>query len=275
MSSLPDLDFAWLVEPAIVAAVGATVLSFGAWAIVRTPDRTPIWRTVFMASTAAGMLFVVVAIVMRLAESDLGGGSELPRPLFLLLSAFIVPLVTIVGWFISSEIARERDYSLRQERVADVERALMAEIESNWLRFELFDLADYETVADEIESEPQYTPFIPREAGSTVFQSIVEHIQILEKNVIRPVVQYYHHFDTLDRFIEDLRSKEYGALTDAERKANMYRDYIEMIHQHREEAETAINALREALGEKRLPSRTAPDRTNPDGGADASAPSAQ
>jgi hypothetical protein len=158
-----------------------------------------------------------------------------------IVAAVISAIVTAFGWYASHASARRLEAARRSERIQDVQTALRAEIRSQRQRLRLF-AEQQEKSGDAASEEPGFTPFVPREAASFVFDAIVSEIHILPTEVIDPVVYYYRQIASLALFAEDLRSDRYASLP-ADRKAAMAADYIRMGVFAIELADKAIAAI--------------------------------
>jgi hypothetical protein len=168
-----------------------------------------------------------------------------------IIAAVISALVTAFGWYASHTSARRLDVTRRRERIQDVQTALRAEIRSYRDRLASLDIEGY---ADEMvqrigaaaENGQTFTPFIPKEDHTIIFDAIVGEIHILPTEVIDPIVSYYKQVTMVSRFADDLRSDLFSRL-EPSRKAEMYGDYIAMSVQASKLADHAINVLDSAL----------------------------
>lgn len=161
-----------------------------------------------------------------------------------IVAAVISSLVTVIGWWLNHRHEQHMDAARRQERIRDVQTALRAEIRSHRHRLRLFDEA---TRFDEVEHGPdsqraEFTPFVPREVESFVFDAIVQDIPILPTEVIDPVIVYYRQVQALAQFAEDLRGDRFMTL-EWPRKAAMHADYIAMGVYAGTLADAAIDAI--------------------------------
>jgi len=147
------------------------------------------------------------------------------------------------------------DLRRRHERVKDVQTSLRAEIRGHWSRLAPLDLeARSQLIITRIraaaESGSVFTPFIPQEDDNLIFDSVAGEIHVLPNDVIDPVVLYYSQLNTIERFVEDLRSDRFATL-EPERKIEMYTDYIAMKEQARLFADRAIRTLDGSLAANR------------------------
>jgi hypothetical protein len=166
-------------------------------------------------------------------------------------TAIVGVLGALVGILLSNVLTMLLDIRRRRERVTDVQTSLRAEIRSHWRRLAPMDLESRaEFIVGRIRSAPKqgagFTPFIPQEDDNVVFESVMNEIQVLPNDVIDPVVLYYSQLNTIKHFVNDLRSDRFAGL-EADRKAEMYLDYIAMKEQARIFADRAIRALDTSL----------------------------
>ena len=164
-----------------------------------------------------------------------------------IVAAVISSSVTIAGWFVAHERDRRTEAARRQEKIRDVQTALLAEISSNISRFARIDLVEAAAdKRDRILSDPGYTHFVPRDASTVVFDALPKEIHILPSQTIEPVVSYYKQAFAVAHFVDDLKSDAYEKL-DPKRKAEMYVDYLRMIIAAVEKAEEARRVLGRSL----------------------------
>ena len=98
-----------------------------------------------------------------------------------------------------------------------------------------------------MESGGVYTPFVPSESHHfSIYNAVLTEIHILPAGVIDPVVLYYTQLRSLAEFAEDLRSERFHSL-DADRKGEMYRDYISLMAYAVELADGALDAIKTSL----------------------------
>jgi hypothetical protein len=180
------------------------------------------------------------------------------------IAVIISSLVTIAGWYATHRSERLLEAARRQERVQDIQTALLADIRSTAHRFQQVDLDRHlEQVVTLIRDAPQghgYTPFIPREPGSVLWSSIVQEVHILQTEVIDPVVLFFSQLETIRYFVDDLRGPEFGALEPA-RKIAMFQDYVRMMKYLVQLADDADRALSGSLGISPPISSSAVDRS--------------
>ena len=168
-----------------------------------------------------------------------------------LIAAVVSAAVTALGWIASHWSEQRLEARRRTERIVDVQWALLAEIESNLLRYEEIDLGEHgREMAEKImkgRGRASFTPFVPRDPSEVIFEAFIPDIHILPTGTIRDVVAYYKQEYKLRELVEDLRSDRYAAL-DRDRKARLYGDYVWQIKTVVEWGERARAALAGQLG---------------------------
>ena len=168
-----------------------------------------------------------------------------------LVAAVVSAAVTALGWIASHWSEQRLEARRRTERIIDVQWALLAEIESNLLRYEEIDLGEHEReMVEKImkgRDRTSFTPFVPRDPSEIIFEAFIPDIHILPTETIRDVVAYYKQEYKLRELVEDLRSDRYAAL-DRDRKARLYEHYVWQIKTVVEWGERARAALAGQLG---------------------------
>ncbi|WP_029353919.1 hypothetical protein [Bosea sp. 117] len=174
-----------------------------------------------------------------------------------IIAAVISSLVTVIGWWFNHRHEHRTQVARRQERIRDVQTALRAEIRSHRRRLLLFEQAT--ALKEAVGDGPAFTPFVPSEVRSFLFEAVVTDIPILPVAVIDPVVIYYRQVHALTQFAEDLRADRFASL-EWPRKAAMHADYIAMGIYAGTLADEAISAIDAALARAAL-SSSASDRS--------------
>lgn len=181
-----------------------------------------------------------------------------------ILAAVISGLINVAGWVITFRQARRLERDRREEKVIDLQSALLAEIRSDLqaLRDVDFDrdLAELSARLRAPAEDGSYTPFVPRESDSPIFSAIVQDIAVLPNAVIDPVVLYYRQRETIANFTEDLRAERFSALPQ-ERKLAMMTDYLRLKAYAGQLAADAGAALERSLGLPASISNRAEDRS--------------
>jgi len=169
----------------------------------------------------------------------------------IVIAAIVSAAVTALGWFASHWSETRLEAKRRDEKIVDVQTALLAEIESNLTRYEEIDLDDH--VADMTRRilrkgrAQAFTPFVPRDAPEIVFEAMLPDVHILPTETIDDVVAYYKQEYKLRELVEDLRSDRYQELEQT-RKARLYEDYVWQIKTVLITGAQARDALRGSLG---------------------------
>lgn len=137
-----------------------------------------------------------------------------------------------LGWVFNGWQNRRMASALRAEKLRDMHRAIYAEIGTHLANLaETGDLEAYaKGLAERIASEPDFVPFIPREANDHVFDRLLDQISLLPRHTIDPIVQYYSQIRAISALAEDMRGERYANMP-PERRTEIYRDYIEMKKQ--------------------------------------------
>ena len=165
-----------------------------------------------------------------------------------IVAAFISGLVSLLVVQLNVRQERRTESIRRGERVRDFQIALRAEIMSDLLNMREADRSQVlNDMTTAFANDPHYTPVAPRIANNLIFEAIVSEIHILPDAVISPIVHYARHRQTLERFIDDLRSPAYEALAQ-ERHQLAYADYLATYDRLQELAEAAAKALDDSLG---------------------------
>ena len=164
------------------------------------------------------MLFINDRVIAALVTALVGGG------------------VVAAGWFWTHALSRRRDRLLRGERIADIQRALLAEIRAHVVALEHQQDAGVMRVPRQI-SDDDYLPILPHDANDRIFRAIVEEVHMLPEWAIDPVVRYYRLLAVRAALAQDIRSnaKDYPR-----RAAEMFRDYLTL---NEETLETGLDAM--------------------------------
>lgn len=174
-----------------------------------------------------------------------------------MIAVLVSAAVTALGWYATHASERRLEDDRRMERIIDIQTALLAEIDSNLVRYGETDLDEHEKHMTALILKPgrgeSYTPFVPRDSTEIVFATLLHDIHLLPSETIGDVVSYYKQEYKLEKLIDDLRGETFRAL-DRQRKAHLYADYVWQIKTVVWEGETARASLSKSLG------RQAPER---------------
>jgi hypothetical protein len=188
------------------------------------------------------------------------------------VAVVISSLVTIAGWYATHRSERMLEAARRQERIQDIQTALLADIRSTNHRFQEVDLDTHlEQVTALIEKSDGFTPFVPGEPGSLLWTSIVPEVHILPNEVIDPVVLFFSQLESIRQFVEDLRSERFEHL-ESSRKVLMFQDYVRMMKYLVQLGNDAERTLSRSLEAAALASSSAGDRSSQ---SEASAPASE
>lgn len=165
------------------------------------------------------------------------------RVIAALVTALVGGGVVAAGWVITHLLSRARDRALREERIADIQRALLAEIRAHVFALEeqqaAREMPALKTVTDE-----DYLPILPHDANDRMFRAIVEEVHLLPEWAIDPVVRYYRLLAVRAALAQDIRSnaKEYPR-----RAAQMFHDYLEITEETWDTGLEAVEILTASL----------------------------
>jgi hypothetical protein len=191
------------------------------------------------------------------------------------LGPLIVALTALAGWVFTDWRKRAEERRLRRAKVLDIQKAIRAEIEAHLHQLRRDDLAAYGVAMTAAiraggDGTTAFVPLLARERHDTVFQALVGDIHLLSTATVRPVTLYYNQIVNTAEMAETIRSAPYAAIN-AERRAQVYGDFIDMkITALRlgENALAALNAEIEALEAPRpLLSIRGADLSGPGSGA--------
>lgn len=173
-----------------------------------------------------------------------------------LLALIGIVLTGIIGSFAYGR-ARRADRLvqrlLREEKTRDLQSAIRAEARAHWYELDRHGDLDEacDAIVEKIEEgrwvQPGFTPFIPQEAPSVVFDAIEADIAILDHDVISVTMQYYRQQALVAQFSDDLRSEYFRSLP-ADRKIGMVRTYYGMMLGVKDTAALLNDELERALG---------------------------
>ena len=142
-----------------------------------------------------------------------------------LVTALVGGGVVAAGWFWTHALSRRRDRQLREERVGDIQRALLAEIRAHVAALEGQTLEEPDAreamVARLVQG--RHVPILPHDANDRIFRAIVEDVHILPEWAIDPVVRYYRLLAVRSALAQDIRA---NAKDQPERATEMFRDYL-------------------------------------------------
>ncbi|MEM6490148.1 MAG: hypothetical protein AAF677_18090 [Pseudomonadota bacterium] len=172
------------------------------------------------------------------------------RALATLIAAILTAVGGILLWFLNRRYERVEAARLRDERSADMQRALAAEIRTHIHQLDPEGLEEAAAWMLQRIGQPEtpdeggarFVPLIPRERHDTIFQAMVADIALLTADVIGPVVRYDSQLHTIADFADDMRGARFTAIA-PERQRQMYRHFIELKHTARRFGEDAVAIL--------------------------------
>ncbi|MBB1491942.1 MULTISPECIES: hypothetical protein [unclassified Paracoccus (in: a-proteobacteria)] len=141
-----------------------------------------------------------------------------------LVTALVGGGVVAAGWFWTHALSRRRDRQLRDERVSDIQRALLAEIRAHVAALEGQTLDDPQAREAMVArfAAGGHVPILPHDANDRIFRAIVEDVHILPEWAIDPVVRYYRLLAVRGALAQDIRATK----DQPERATDMFRDYL-------------------------------------------------
>ncbi|MCE7026734.1 hypothetical protein [Jiella avicenniae] len=164
-------------------------------------------------------------------------------------AAFISSLIAALGWYVSFRTARGAESRRRDERVRDVQTAILAEIRSAVHHLRQYERSEIlEGVRRRTQESPTYVPFIATEPSSPLYRSIAGEISILPNAVIDAVVLFYRQQEVIAYFADDLRGDRFAAMP-GEEKIRMIEDYLALRDYAAALGQDAVQALETSLGQ--------------------------
>lgn len=159
--------------------------------------------------------------------------------------ALIAGLFIAAGWWVVASQNHRRDAKLRQERVTDIQRALLAEIRAHVVALEdqRLDARETDRAVRRILDEG-FIQMLPDNSNDRIFSAILEEVHILPALVIDPVVTYYRQVAVLRSFEEELPEL---ATRNRTRAAEMFIDYLELGEVARDTGYEAMRILLASL----------------------------
>ena len=117
------------------------------------------------------------------------------------------------GWVVTALAAR-RAARARALRVADLQRALLAEIGATLATLGSEARIERETgdVLARMRAEPDFVPFVPRERPHAVYAAALEDIALLPGVTVGPVVAFHAQAAALAALAEDMRAPAFARL---------------------------------------------------------------
>ena len=143
-------------------------------------------------------------------------------------AALIGAAVFGVGWLMTDQRDRRVERARRRSQIADIQRALLAEISAHVHQLEVNRLeAHREDMLGRMRQDPGFVVLVPADTHETVYRSLLPDIHLLPGPTVGPVVLYYNQIIAIANLAADIRSDRYASIS-AERRAAIYGDYIEM-----------------------------------------------
>ncbi|MEM8824528.1 MAG: hypothetical protein AAGF30_13025 [Pseudomonadota bacterium] len=146
-----------------------------------------------------------------------------------LWQALIAGSVIATGWLATAVFAESERRSAKAERTRDSHKALFAEIQSALSAFYGEGQAgtDSDQLIQRMQFDPDFVPFIPKEHHDTVFQALLDEIEVLPRQTIDAVVAFYALVAAIQSLAEDMRGETFRHLKQ-DRRIAIYQDYVAM-----------------------------------------------
>ncbi len=208
---------------------------------------------------------------------DAGGAVWGPIWIGAVLAALITAAVTVSNWRASQRAQRQAEAERRRDRIIDIQKALRAEIKVHVHQLRRTGLeAHRDAMVARIlapaprrsvwrprgERQSGFMPFVTRDAHDTVYRALLADIHLLPTETVEPVVFYYQLSGAIAAMAEDLRSDAVRKL-EADRRATMYRHYIDMKIVALQLGEDAIAQLDIHIAATEALNNPAPDPSGP------------
>lgn len=144
------------------------------------------------------------------------------------LSALIGAAVVALGWLIRERRDRAAERRQRRAKIADVQRALLAEVAAHVHQLEINHLeAHREDMTRRMLDDPDFLVLVPGDTHATIFRALLPEIHLLPAATVGPVTLYYTQILTVASLAEDIRSDRYATIS-PRRRAEIYGHFIEM-----------------------------------------------
>jgi len=162
-----------------------------------------------------------------------------------IIAALVSALISAAGWFVTSWQAQRSEARRRGEKVHDFQVALRAEIASDLLGLQVGSRAEMlEALKKALDQNPTYRPIIPRLASNAVFGEVLRELHVLPAEVIAAVINYQRLRQSIELFVEDIRSV---SDVSSSRLLLMTSDYVDMLNRLEILATNAVAALERSL----------------------------
>lgn len=159
------------------------------------------------------------------------------------LRAIIAGAVVAAGWVAAFITGEMRRVDQEIERRGDIIRAVMSEID---LIVEFSRKADWAQSKEEAEAnffkDQRFVPFVIYKHQYGTLRRLVDQIEILEKNQIRPVLDAFQLLDRLDQIQERMQSETFAKL-EWERRRSIFLRYLTLNEELTDVGSKALNAL--------------------------------
>lgn len=145
-----------------------------------------------------------------------------------LISALLVAASALLGLVFNAAVARQAEARNRAERIRDIHRALYAEIAAQAANLVNHEALEAEKKAMLPRIAKGHVPLVLHEADPGLFAEVRKEIHILPRSTIDPIVNYYRQLDAIRTLIEDMRGETFRTHANADQRAAIYSDLIDM-----------------------------------------------
>lgn len=223
----------WFLIPLLAAAV--LVFAFG---IGRD---APVARRVF----GRFLLYIALPLLVILGTPllFLAAFASLGEALW---QAIIAGVVIATGWLTTAIFNELAKAQAKAERLRDYHKAIFAEIRDSLaiLNDEGQAEEDVARILDNMQRDPNFVPFIPREHHDFIYNAIIGEIEVLPRQTIDAIVAYYSQIKTVAALAEDMRGDRFHAI-EQPRRMLVYRDFVEMRRRAFELGDYALKLIEE------------------------------
>lgn len=143
-----------------------------------------------------------------------------------LWQALIAGAVVALGWIVNGWQNRAEARRLKEEKLRDAHKALFAEIRTTLAQFQETGNDVTDALLEEMDRDPDFTPFIPLEEHDRIYRSLLPEIEVLPRATIDAIVAYHSVIGMLAGLASDMRASGFKDMA-AERRAKVYRHYLQ------------------------------------------------
>lgn len=163
---------------------------------------------------------VLVLIAMLIMAGSLLIWSDRDDFNVTIITGLLVAGSALFGLVFNAAVARQSAYRQRQEKRADMRRALRAEID-DYVR-ELRSTADkrgLDIVEKAFATSPEFVPFLATPRRDRVFSTILQQVEVLDDRQVETVVRFYALHEKVVDLAMRMQSDQYAQLPKDRRQA--------------------------------------------------------